>query len=138
MGRHPALAFLQSGASLENSGEAKEGSRQMAELKPAEIHFLKMLGLILLAAVLMAGAAILYLGATGELQFHLVVATLVGVFVSVVLGCGLFALSFFSDRSGHDALASEASCGEGVDTVPEVWPAAGEGISADPPASHEP
>ena len=49
--------------------------------------------------VLMAVGAIVYLAATGELYFHLVVATLMGVFFSVLLGCGLFALSFFSDKS---------------------------------------
>jgi hypothetical protein len=31
-----------------------------------------------------------------------VIATILGVFISVVLGCGLFALAFFSDKSGHD------------------------------------
>jgi hypothetical protein len=31
-----------------------------------------------------------------------VIATVLGVFVSVLLGCGLFALAFFSDKSGHD------------------------------------
>ncbi len=38
----------------------------------------------------------------GSLSLHAVIATVLGVFVSVVLGCGLFALAFFSDKSGHD------------------------------------
>ena len=64
---------------------------------------------ILAAAVLMAGGAILYLALTGELYFHLVVATLAGVFFSVLLGCGLFAAAFFSDKSGHDQSISDAT-----------------------------
>lgn len=57
----------------------------------------------------MAIGAIVCLGLTGELYLHLVVATLVGVFCSVLLGCGLFALSFFSDKSGHDRSVAQAS-----------------------------
>ena len=59
--------------------------------------------------VLMAVGAIIYLAATGELYFHLVVATILGVFFSVLLGCGLFALSFFSDKSGHDQSVRDAT-----------------------------
>jgi hypothetical protein len=33
---------------------------------------------------------------------HAVIATVLGVFLSVLLGCGLFALAFYSDKSGHD------------------------------------
>ena len=57
----------------------------------------------------MAAGAIAYLASTGELYFHLVVATILGVFFSVLLGCGLFALSFFSDKSGHDQSVSDAT-----------------------------
>ena len=67
---------------------------------------------IVLAAVLMAGGAILYLALTGELYFHLVVATLAGVFFSVLLGCGLFAAAFFSDKSGHDQSINDSTKSE--------------------------
>lgn len=57
----------------------------------------------------MAIGAIVYLALTGDLYLHLVVATLLGVFFSVLLGCGLFALSFFSDKSGHDESVANAT-----------------------------
>jgi hypothetical protein len=39
----------------------------------------------------------------------MVVATILGVFLSMVLGCGLFALAFFSDKSGHDDVVTDAT-----------------------------
>lgn len=77
--------------------------------KAAEADFWRMARWIAGIGVLMAAGAIAYLGFTGELYFHLVVATVLGVFLSVVLGCGLFALSFFSDKSGHDQSVSDAT-----------------------------
>jgi hypothetical protein len=44
-----------------------------------------------------------------------VIATVVGVFFSVILGCGLFAAAFFSDKSGHDQSVSEATTHENTD-----------------------
>ena len=72
-------------------------------------EFWRMARWIVGIAVLMAGGAILYLGLTGALYLHLVIATLGGVFVSVVLGCGLMAASFFSDKSGHDQVVTDAT-----------------------------
>ena len=57
---------------------------------------------ILLLAILTVAGALVFLGAMGELSTHMVIATVLGVFVSMLLGCGLFALAFFSDKSGHD------------------------------------
>ena len=57
---------------------------------------------ILLLAILTVAGALVVLGAMGELSTHMVIATVLGVFVSMLLGCGLFALAFFSDKSGHD------------------------------------
>lgn len=66
----------------------------------------------------MAVGAIVYLAMTGELHLHLVAATLLGVFFSVLLGCGLFALSFFSDRSGHDkSVANSTRTASGDDAA---------------------
>ena len=39
----------------------------------------------------------------------MVIATVLGVFISVMLGCGLFALAFFSDKSGHDDNVNNAA-----------------------------
>lgn len=57
---------------------------------------------IVVLAVLMVAGALVFLAAMGELTTHMVVATILGVFFSMLLGCGLFALAFFSDKSGHD------------------------------------
>jgi hypothetical protein len=77
--------------------------------KKAEAEFRRMVKWIAGIGVLMAAGAILYLALTGELYLHLVVATILGVFFSVLLGCGLFALSFFSDKSGHDQSVRDAT-----------------------------
>ena len=64
---------------------------------------------ILGIAVVMVAGALVYLNATGDLNLHMVVATIGGVFFSVLLGCGLFAAAFFSDKSGHDQSISDAT-----------------------------
>ena len=60
-------------------------------------------------AVVMVIAALAFLSSTGDLSLHMVIATVGGVFFSVLLGCGLFAASFFSDKSGHDQSVSDAT-----------------------------
>lgn len=80
-----------------------------SERRKAEAEFWRMVKWIAAIGVLMAAGAIAYLAATGELYLHLVVATILGVFFSVLLGCGLFALSFFSDKSGHDQSVRDAT-----------------------------
>lgn len=57
---------------------------------------------IVVLAVLTVAGALVFLSVMGELTTHMVVATVLGVFISMLLGCGLFALAFFSDKSGHD------------------------------------
>ena len=57
-----------------------------------------------LAAALLA---IFYLWVTGtEMRLPVVVATLAGVFLSVLLGTGLMGLLFVSNMSGHDDAAT--------------------------------
>ena len=75
----------------------------------AKAEFIRIMKWILLAAVLMVAAALIYLHASGDLSLHLVVATVLGVFFSVLLGCGLFAAAFFSDKSGHDQEVADAT-----------------------------
>jgi high-affinity Fe2+/Pb2+ permease len=70
---------------------------------------------ILVAAVAMVAAALFYLKATGDLSINLVIATILGVFFSVLLGCGLFAAAFFSDKSGHDREVQDAARTDGTD-----------------------
>lgn len=66
-------------------------------------QFRRMMIWIAVAGVLMVAAALTYLSYGNSLNVHTVVATILGVFFSVLLGCGLFALAFFSDKSGHDS-----------------------------------
>lgn len=75
----------------------------------AKREFRLMVKWIAVAAVLMVIGALAFLHAMDALSVHSVVATILGVFFSVVLGCGLFALAFFSDKSGHDENVSNAT-----------------------------
>ena len=72
-------------------------------------EFRRMMKWIGIVAVVMVVAALAYLEAMGSLSLHAVIATILGVFLSVLLGCGLFALAFFSDKSGHDDDVSDAT-----------------------------
>ncbi|HEX2803573.1 MAG TPA: hypothetical protein VHN55_06270 [Sphingomicrobium sp.] len=86
---------------------ARRGSDSAGERALAEFRLI-MIWIAAIGAVMVA-VALLYLAATGELDANLVVATVVGVFFSVLLGCGLFAAAFFSDKSGHDRSVSDAA-----------------------------
>jgi hypothetical protein len=72
-------------------------------------EFRRMLKWIALIGVVMVVGALIYLDQMGAWSFHAVIATILGVFFSVLLGCGLFALAFFSDKSGHDEDVTDAS-----------------------------
>ena len=72
-------------------------------------EFKRMMGWIAVAGVLMVIGALWYLSLYGPLHLHMVIATIAGVFVSVLLGCGLFAAAFFSDKSGHDRRVTDAT-----------------------------
>jgi type VI protein secretion system component VasK len=72
-------------------------------------EFRRMIGWIALAGVLMVAGALWYLSLYEPLRLHMVVATVLGVFFSVLLGCGLFAAAFFSDKSGHDRDVTDAT-----------------------------
>src|SRR3712207_2433878 len=75
----------------------------------ATAEFRRILIWIVVVAVLMVAGALTYLAATGELTTHLVIATVIGTFFAVLLGCGLFAAAFFSDKSGHDQSITDAT-----------------------------
>ena len=64
---------------------------------------------IVLIAVLMVAGGLVYSAWFTELSVHLVIAVILGTFFSVLLGTGLFALAFFSDKSGHDNNVTNAS-----------------------------
>ncbi len=75
----------------------------------AREDFRRMMKWIVVIAVVMVGAALLYLHLTGDLSPHMVIATVLGVFFSVLLGAGLMAASYFSDKSGHDRDVRDAT-----------------------------
>ena len=96
----------ESGTSPSALGSARmpndDRARAVAEFKRA-------IKWVVVAGVLMVAGAITYLALTGDLTTHMVVATIIGAFLSVLLGGGLMAASFFSDKSGHDQSISDAT-----------------------------
>ena len=64
---------------------------------------------IAIIAVLMVVGALFYMRLYGPLNATTVIATTLGVFFSVLLGCGLFAAAFFSDKSGLDQQVANAT-----------------------------
>ena len=80
-----------------------------SERQQAIVEFRRIIKWIVLVAVLMVAAALLYLHLTGGLDASMVIATTLGVFFSVVLGCGLFAAAFFSAKSGVDEEVADAT-----------------------------
>lgn len=72
-------------------------------------EFRRMMVWIAFAGVLMVIGALWYLSVNDALYPSAVIATIGGVFLSTLLGCGLFAAAFFSDKSGHDDNVSNAA-----------------------------
>lgn len=81
----------------------------MTQPSSAAAEFRRMLKWIALAAVLMVAGALTALALSDGLTLHMAIATVAGVFLSVMLGCGLFALAFFSSKSGHDQSVADAA-----------------------------
>jgi hypothetical protein len=84
-------------------------SDSLSAKQKATLEFRRMMKWIVLIAILMVAGALAFEASLGPLYVHMVVATIFGVFVSMVLGCGLFALAFFSDKSGHDDAVRDAT-----------------------------
>jgi hypothetical protein len=63
-------------------------------------------------AILMVFGALTYLKIFSTLDATTVIATTFGVFFSVLLGCGLFAAAFFSDKSGLDQSVTDVTRSE--------------------------
>lgn len=72
-------------------------------------EFRRILKWIVAIAVLMVAGALIYLKLTSTLDANTVIAVTFGVFFSVVLGCGLFAAAFFSDKSGIDQQVTDST-----------------------------
>lgn len=80
-----------------------------SDKESAGSDFRRMMIWIAVAGVAMTAGALWYLSLFGPLRLHMVIATIAGVFLSVLLGCGLFAAAFFSDKSGHDRSVTDAT-----------------------------
>jgi hypothetical protein len=74
--------------------------------------FKRIMKWIAIIAVLMVAGALTYLKLFSTLDTVAVVATTFGVFFSVLLGCGLFAAAFFSDKSGLDQKVTDVTSSE--------------------------
>jgi hypothetical protein len=83
-----------------------------SERQQAIAEFKRIMVWIALIAVLMVAGALTYLYFTSSLDANTVVATTLGVFFSVLLGCGLFAAAFFSAKSGYDQNVTDATKSE--------------------------
>lgn len=84
--------------------------------------FVRSLRWIALAGALMVAGSLWYLSLYGPLELHMVIATILGVFISVALGCGLFAAAFFSAKSGHDQHVTDSTRGNTLPASPANLP----------------
>jgi hypothetical protein len=82
------------------------------ERQQAIAEFKRILIWIVAIAVLMVIGALIYLHLYSTLDANTVIAVTAGVFFSVLLGCGLFAAAFFSDKSGYDQSVNDSTKSE--------------------------
>ena len=82
------------------------------ERQAALAEFKRIMKWIALIAVLMVAGALTYLYLASSLDVNTVIATTLGVFFSVLLGCGLFAAAFFSSKSGYDEKVTDVTKSE--------------------------
>lgn len=83
-----------------------------SERQTALAEFRRIMIWIAIVAVVMVVGALIYLYWFSTLDATTVVATTLGVFFSVLLGCGLFAAAFFSDKSGFDQTVADTTKSE--------------------------
>jgi predicted permease len=87
-------------------------ARMPSDRQQAIAEFKRILKWIALIAVLMVAGALIYLRFTSTLDANTIIATTLGVFFSVLLGCGLFAAAFFSSKSGYDQNVTDVTRSE--------------------------
>ena len=89
---------------------AARDPRALERSHRAWIRYKKLMRWMALAAVLAVIAALAFLKATGTpMPLHMVIATSLGVGLSVLLATALMGLLFLSDAGGHDDAASGRS-----------------------------
>jgi glucan phosphoethanolaminetransferase (alkaline phosphatase superfamily) len=85
----------------------------VTEQQRAAAEFKRMIFWIAVAGVIVTILALWYLSLYEPLRLHMVIATIAGVFFSMLLGCGLFAAAFYSEKSGHDQNVTDATRSHG-------------------------
>ena len=68
----------------------------------ARREFKRMLLAIFAISGFVLAAVLWWMSTQGDLRLHMVVATIAGVSASMLLGAGLMALAFYSNKSGTD------------------------------------
>lgn len=74
----------------------------LSDRDQAAAEFRRAMRWIAILSVVTVAAGLTVLWAMDAWSLHAVIATIMGLFLSTLLGAGLFALAFFSDKSGHD------------------------------------
>jgi hypothetical protein len=88
--------------SLERINRLQLGSGMTDQREKAVQEFRRAMKWIAVLSVVVVIAGIVVLWIMDSLSLHAVIATILGLFLSTLLGAGLFSLAFFSDKSGHD------------------------------------
>jgi uncharacterized protein (DUF2062 family) len=89
---------------------ARRDPRALERQHRAWLRYTKMMRWMALVALAAVIAALAYLKATGTpMPLHMVIATSLGVFLTILVDTGLMGLVFLSDSSGHDDAASGRS-----------------------------
>ena len=89
------------------------GLHDSARAQVAFAHFRRVMRWMVLVAAIAVAAALGYLFADGApVTIHMVIATILGVGLTVLLGTGLMLLVFMSAGSGHDDAAAERPDGQ--------------------------
>ncbi|MEO9132161.1 MAG: DUF1971 domain-containing protein [Sphingomonas sp.] len=104
----PALPIDAFPPPLTESGSSAYSGPAAALTKSAMLELRRMMKWILAFAIAIAIASLWYISLFTHLTASMAAATIGGVFLSVVLGCGLFAAAFFSNNSGHDQAVGDA------------------------------
>lgn len=91
---------------------SSDQSPKLSERSRALNEFKRILAWIAGIAVLMVAGALTYLHIYSTLDTSTIIAVTAGVFFSVLLGCGLFAAAFFSDKSGIDQQVTDVTRSE--------------------------
>lgn len=79
-----------------------------AQSRSALVRFQRLMAWMVLLAIVTVGVVITYLRMTiGPIPIHMLIATILGIGLTVLLGTALMGLVFLSSGSGHDKAVHE-------------------------------